>query len=55
MAAGDIVIGAAAKLALLERLKASVMEGGTHQLPSEKSMELADILKDLITAVTPTG
>lgn len=55
MAAGDVVIGAAAKLALLERLKATTMEGGTHPTPSEKSMELANILKDFVTAITVTG
>jgi len=55
MAAGDITIGLAAKNALLARLKATAMEGGNHPTPSEKSMELANILKDVITAVTPTG
>jgi len=54
MAAGDVTIGAAAQTALLERLKATKMEGGTLPTPSEKSMELANILKDFVTAITIT-
>ena len=51
---GEIIIKAAAKTLLLGRLKPSVMFGGTHPSPHEKSMEIADILKDVITGVVVT-
>lgn len=53
--AGEIIILTAAKTILLARLKASALQGGTFPSPFQKSMELADILHEVITAVVPDG
>ncbi len=55
MAAGDVTISTADKAALIARCKATKIEGGTFPDPVQKSMELADILRDFVNAVTPTG
>jgi len=55
MAEGEIIMTAAAKAALLVRLDPEVVEGGNFSTPSQKSTEMADILHDVIAAVTATG
>jgi len=55
MAAGDLVLSAEAKAALLVRLKATELEGGKFSSPSQKNAELRSIIKDLLNGVEPTG
>lgn len=55
MAAGDLVLTAVAKAALLVRLKATELEGGNFSSPSQKNAELRSIIKDLLNGVQPTG
>ena len=55
MAAGDLIITAVAKAALLVRLKATELEGGKFSSPSQKNAELRSIIKDLVNGIGPTG
>jgi len=53
--APEIIMTDAAKTALIVRLDPSKLEGGSFSTPSQKSTELADILHDVVYAVTATG
>lgn len=55
MAAGDLVLTTAERLALLERLRATELEGGKFSSPSQKNDELASILTDVVNGIQPTG
>lgn len=55
MAAGDLILTTAAKAALLVRLRATELEGGKFSSPSQKNDELANILRDVVNGVQPTG
>ncbi len=55
MAAGDLILTAAAKMALLARLEPTALQGGNFSSPDQKSMELKDILYDLVNGVAATG
>jgi len=55
MAAGDLVLTDAARTALLARLKATALEGGSFSSPSQKNAELASILKDVVSGIQATG
>ena len=54
MAAGDLILTAVAKAALLARLEATELQGGKFSSPDQKTTELKSILYDLINAVTVT-
>ncbi len=53
--AGKVVLDTNEKAALIARCKATKIEGGVFPDPVQKSMEIADILKEVITATTTTG
>lgn len=55
MADGEILMTDAAKQALLVRLDPETLGGGKFSTPSQKSTELALILREVIYAVDDTG
>ena len=54
MAAGDVTISDTNKKAYIARLEATALEGGGFSSPHQKIMELIDLLRALINAVTIT-
>lgn len=55
MANGEVLMTAAAKAALLVRLDPETLGGGKFSTPSQKSTELALILREVVDAVDDTG
>ena len=52
--AGNVVITAANQILYLARLKAAQIEGGDFSSPEQRSDELANLVLELVTAVTVT-
>lgn len=54
MAQGDVSLLKAEKDALLLRLEATALEGGSFSSPHQKTVEIASVLREVLTAVTVT-
>ena len=55
MAAGDVTISSVNKALLIARCKATKISDGTFPDPIQKSTEIADVLRNFVNAITPTG